>query len=408
MILFISQATAVTPIEALKKVWVTVVPSPYVQTEQDDWIKPEDQNTVSDNLDFWKERLQYEDDRNRSRYIVIPKLWVIAPMNNIYEDNPDYIKIKNWKSFELNKHLQAWILRYPMTANPGTIWNMVLFGHSSYFKSDRWRYKTIFTTIALLDQWDKIRIYERKWSTSPYVKYEYRVFKWYETKATDLTVMQPTTDATLSLVGCTPIWTADKRYIIKAKLTTKPIDAENQAELIIPTVIPDTTVADTAPISQEISVIGAVTQEDTIQEKTNNTIEDGAASLALISQHQAASEEIIPSEVSVSEDISTEIQAALVEKRAESEPQDIDNLDISAILEDTLVTESNEAILEVDYILMLSTTEITKINDLAAQINNLSPESQKRVKNILSKYFIHVHNRMPAAENLAGYLNSIL
>lgn len=65
-----------------------------MQTEQDDWITPENPDLVSRDITFWKERLPAEQDLYKPWYIVIPRLGVIAPVMNIYPDNPDYSRIQ--------------------------------------------------------------------------------------------------------------------------------------------------------------------------------------------------------------------------------------------------------------------------------------------------------------------------
>lgn len=107
-----------TPVEALQAVGVEVVRNPRVQTEQDDRITPEDPATVSQDIDFWWDRLPSADDVYLPRYIVIPRLGVVAPINNIYPDNPDYARIQEGRDFDVNAYLQEGVLRYPFTGKP--------------------------------------------------------------------------------------------------------------------------------------------------------------------------------------------------------------------------------------------------------------------------------------------------
>ena len=83
--LFASHVLAATPIAELEKVGVKVIHSPNIQTNQDSWIQPEDQYTVTDELDYWLPRLPANQDKKRNNYIVIPKLGVISPVNTASE-----------------------------------------------------------------------------------------------------------------------------------------------------------------------------------------------------------------------------------------------------------------------------------------------------------------------------------
>lgn len=216
-----SHILAATPVEALAKVGVKVIASPNIQTDQDSWIQPEDQSTVTDSIDYWIDRLPKEEDKQKNSYMVIPKLGVVAPINSVSSSNPDFEKIKYWKTFDINKYLQSWVFKYPMTALPGHKGNGVFFGHSSYWHKDSWRYKTIFTTIPLLTKWDVIWLYTRWNEGWAFTKHVYEVTLSYDTSPSDVGVMMATPWATITLVGCTDIGRADGRWIVKATLNNK-------------------------------------------------------------------------------------------------------------------------------------------------------------------------------------------
>lgn len=99
----------------LEAVGVSIVENSNVFTEQYEWIEPHDQHTVTDELSFWVDKLPQDSMKNRSRYLVIPSQGIVAPINSIYQGDPDYERIKFGKTFELNRHLKNGILRYPFT-----------------------------------------------------------------------------------------------------------------------------------------------------------------------------------------------------------------------------------------------------------------------------------------------------
>lgn len=91
------------------------------------------------------------------------------------------------------------------TAYPGEVGNMVISGH-------RVTYSRPFYSLNELEKGDPIYIYE----TSQ--RYIYYVVEKRIVKPTDISVIQPTPDRTLTLTTCNPRFSAKTRLIIVAKM----------------------------------------------------------------------------------------------------------------------------------------------------------------------------------------------
>jgi uncharacterized repeat protein (TIGR01451 family) len=225
-----------TPIRQLRDKWVSVVKNNDVQTEMADRIVPVSPRVYKTKTDITY-RLQrlpkiwwYQYDHHAPMYIVVPRLWIVAPIHDIPETDKDYKKILYGQSINVNARLQWGVLHYPLSSLPTAIGNMVIVGHSSYFKDDWWRYKTIFTSLPLLNKEDEIWIYQqsndtgnvyqslqnRSWSW--YNRYVYIVTRSFETDKTDVKVLEPQIWSTLTLMTCTPIGTAKNRWVVQGSI----------------------------------------------------------------------------------------------------------------------------------------------------------------------------------------------
>ncbi len=355
-----SHVLAATPVEELAKVGVTVETNPNVLTEQYDWIQGEDQDIVSKDINFWLDRLPYEEDKKRNRYIVIPRIGVVAPINNIYEDNDDYERIKFGKAFELNKYLQSWILRYPMTGHPGKNGNMVLFGHSSYLKSDKiGRYKTIFTSIPLLQAGDKIWVYTKTSDKVDFKHYEYIVHQSYQTSASDVSVLNQTKRAEMTLIGCTPIGTADARWAVKA---IKSWESQNYTI--------------TQPIADE---------------------QDNASKIeeALTTEETEATQDTNEQEAGLSPSLSGDVMTGEEEWEVFVLPETIP---------DVVPVESNTTV----ELLPLTQSHEQRMILYREKIQELPIESQKNIINKLEKYFIYAEKKVPQIQQHINFMKDLL
>jgi uncharacterized repeat protein (TIGR01451 family) len=230
-----------TPLDWLLEKWVWVSYNPKVETEMYDWIYPSSIKGYQKNtsLDYWLNRLPttwwYEQDRNADYYIVIPRLWIVTPIVTVSKESSDYTAALKGKTIDVNSWLQQGVMNYPGTVFPGEVGNAVVVWHSSYFKADSWRYKTIFTSLPLMNEGDEIWVYKKTsslWSWKMdvirasaikdsqywYDRLLYKVHKSFETEKTNVSIMNNGLWSLLTLVTCTPIGTAKNRWVVQAQI----------------------------------------------------------------------------------------------------------------------------------------------------------------------------------------------
>ncbi len=134
--------------------------------------------------------------------ITIPKINVSAPIifPTTTADAPNY-----------DPELENGVVHFPNTALPGQNGNTVLFGHSS---NDWWQpgsYKFIFVLLDKLAPGDTFSVnYNSR-------RYIYEVTNTKVVEATDVSVLNPTSTPTITLITCWPAGTSLKREIIQAK-----------------------------------------------------------------------------------------------------------------------------------------------------------------------------------------------
>ncbi|HUD11392.1 MAG TPA: class D sortase [Candidatus Saccharimonadia bacterium] len=133
--------------------------------------------------------------------ISIPKINVDAPVNYL----------ASIQESDIETSLQTGVVHYGDTALPGQAGNVAIFGHSS---NDWWEpgnYKFVFVLLDKLAPGDNITIdYQSK-------RYVYQVTNSQVVNPTDISVLDPTSTPTLSLITCTPPGTSLRRLVVTAK-----------------------------------------------------------------------------------------------------------------------------------------------------------------------------------------------
>lgn len=133
--------------------------------------------------------------------ISIPKINVFSPV--VYEPSITEANVQ--------KALESGVVHYGNTPLPGQPGNSVIFGHSS---NDWWEpgnYKFIFGLLDKLAPGDRLSVdYQSR-------RYIYEVTNIKIVAPTDVSVLNPTTEPTLTLITCTPPGTSLKRLIISAR-----------------------------------------------------------------------------------------------------------------------------------------------------------------------------------------------
>lgn len=172
--------------------------------------------------------------------IIIPKINVTAPI--VYTTSNDEKVIQ--------ENLTKGVVHYKGTAEPGTVGNSFITGHSSNFWWIKGNYNYVFVNLNKLVVGDQAKIYHNG------NKYVYQVKEIKVVEPTDTSVLTPTDTPTLTLMTCTPTGTNWKRLIvsfdqvspryIKPKVVTKQILAK-------PDLLPST---DTNSVGGVLSSIG--------------------------------------------------------------------------------------------------------------------------------------------------------
>ena len=134
-------------------------------------------------------------------YIYIPRIRVAAPI--VYPKTTDDATI--------NKSLLDGVVHYPGTADPGQKGNVFLTGHSSFWPTVRSDYKTVFSLVPQLVPGDEIVVYNKG------IRYTYRVDRVFEVTPTQVEVLKPTAEPTVTLSTCVPLGTSYRRKIVQAK-----------------------------------------------------------------------------------------------------------------------------------------------------------------------------------------------
>ncbi len=174
--------------------------------------------------------------------IIIPKINVSAPI--IYADSAaDDVVMRD---------LQDGVVHYVNTAKPGEAGNAVIFGHSS---NDWWEpgnFKFVFALLGKLEVGDQIQI---NYSSRKYV---YQVGEKKVVAPTEVSVLNPTADPTLTLITCTPPGTAWQRLIIVAK-QIQPVPGTKQPtqEVVTKTPAKQTPKATTTTEPKKVAVAKA-------------------------------------------------------------------------------------------------------------------------------------------------------
>jgi len=149
--------------------------------------------------------------------IVIPKIGVTVPII--------YVTTSDEKTIQEN--LTKGVVHYPGTADPGTVGNSFITGHSSNFWWIKGNYNYVFVNLNKLAVGDQAKIYHNG------NKYVYQVKEVKVVDPTDTSVLAQTDTPVLTLMTCTPTGTNWKRLIVtfdqispkyvKPKIVTKQV-----------------------------------------------------------------------------------------------------------------------------------------------------------------------------------------
>lgn len=177
--------------------------------------------TGETNLAVWLEKLP-KIDRNKNKYLVLPSEGLVIPINDVSKKSKEYKNFISGKEESFLNLLDAWTVELPLTSANwyGSHGNKVIFWHSSYFKSNKWRYKTHFQKIIWMEKNEEVWVFEKN-KNGFFDKYVYKVTKSYNTDDEDISILKQGKISELTLFTCTPIWWFDGRWVVKAKFLKK-------------------------------------------------------------------------------------------------------------------------------------------------------------------------------------------
>lgn len=117
---------------------------------------------------------------------------------------------------DITSVLSSGVAHVAGTALPGEVGNAVLIGHSSDYSWNRDTYAAVFALIPHLESGDTVQLVKDG------TAYTYTVTSKKVVRADDLSVLQPSAAADLTLITCYPIGTAWKRYVVSATYVGTP------------------------------------------------------------------------------------------------------------------------------------------------------------------------------------------
>jgi len=216
--LFVSSTFALTPKE---EKWVITLKSPWLTWEAPEWVTPFPLDEAPQDVDYWTSIIPFEEDKDSDVYIVMPTIWVVAPIVFVPEWTKDYLDMVSWKQIDINKYLDRWAMHYAKTGMPGDVGNPVIFAHSNFFANWVGDYKTIFADIMNLDvsPLDEMWFFVREEWKEKYELRKFEITQSYETVPTDVGVMRPQWWKEVTVFACTN-WLA-WRWILRGKYIEK-------------------------------------------------------------------------------------------------------------------------------------------------------------------------------------------
>lgn len=150
--------------------------------------------------------------------LFIPAIGVDAPIVDISAASE--AKLKHG---DFNQELYSGVVKYPSTPEPWSKGNTLIFGHTSFYRWKNNPYWEIFSKIYNLKKGDEIKI-AWKWQL-----YTYEIIETVITTPSkvDETYMQYIDGEYLTLMGCYPVWSDSKRWLIIAKRKWSPSGQTN-------------------------------------------------------------------------------------------------------------------------------------------------------------------------------------
>lgn len=145
------------------------------------------------NVPYQEEQTVIEEETREVNSLVIPSIGVDIPI--VEGDTSKALKLGAW--------------RRPKTGTPDKGGNTVLTGH---------RYQYLPPNNKTFYNLDKIKIGDLMYVYWDSKKYTYEVFDTFIVDPSQIEVEDPLDGNILTIYTCHPLWTADKRYVVRGKL----------------------------------------------------------------------------------------------------------------------------------------------------------------------------------------------
>ncbi|PZM86360.1 hypothetical protein DLH72_01145, partial [Candidatus Gracilibacteria bacterium] len=168
------------------------------------------------NLNYWLQVVP-EIDRNKDKFIVLPKQGLVMPINTVSEKDDAFKRFTNGENEDFHEYLRDGGIEIPSSPDDfGEAGNKVIAGHSSYWMNGKSRYKTHFQKIIKMNKDDEIWIY-KKLESGLFQRFVYRVTESYNTDDEDTSILNVSDEPILTLFTCTPIGGVSGRWVVKSK-----------------------------------------------------------------------------------------------------------------------------------------------------------------------------------------------
>ncbi len=208
---------------SLKDKWVRVIKQNLVETDTVARFTPSVTAKESSRDPYFYINSLPEKDRNALTYVVIPTSGIITPITEADPGSIDHKTIVSGKRININPYLKAGAMHYPNSAFGWEIGNMIISGHSSYWKKDDGRYKTVFGLLPTTDIWEEVwvmqRVRDQETNKIKYKIFRYQVKSSYNTNPYNVNILtQDQNKKEITLITCTPIGGLTGRWIVKGEL----------------------------------------------------------------------------------------------------------------------------------------------------------------------------------------------
>ena len=183
------------------------------------WFFTNYRDEAKETLSYWGIKLPDVSARQATKdELVIPKIGVEAPIV--------FLKATDEKS--ILTALRDGVVHYSSTALPGERGNVFITGHSSYYWWSGGKYNSVFSLLDKLVIGDEVYIsYKGK-------RYTYIVSSIKIVSPQDKSVLDPTSEPSVTMMTCTPLGTSFKRLIVRAR----QVDPSPEKDTLPPVFLP--------------------------------------------------------------------------------------------------------------------------------------------------------------------------